>query len=168
MANDKTFMEDQESLQALVDLLPDRLRLEYEGYKALNLEAGFPGRKLVVYQVANARPQNVQILSLGDMHMSPRGGPMVEVTGTGGEPLLVGMVPQKLPGREIFLHLPQRFEFKWKGKRSTRSAGGVNFAPHYAILVKSRSKAHMAIEGHTYCVRLNQFREMFPEVQVAY
>lgn len=168
MANDtKTYMEDRESLRALVQCLPDEQLRLYDSFMALSIEAAFPGRRLVVYTLKKGRPVDVEVLTLGAMRMSAQGGPTVEVTSdVHTHPITVGMVPAKLPGKDVFLHVPQKFEFKWKGK--TASTGGVNFAPHYAILVKSRSKAHLALEGDTYCVRLNTFREMFPDQRVGY
>lgn len=168
MANDtKTFLEDRESLQALIELIPASLRTIYTTYTYLGMESGFPGRKFVVYTLKKGIPVDTEILTLGQMRMSAHGGPTIEVfSERRSEPWIIGMVPDKLPGRDVFLHVPQKFEFKWKGKRSSRD--GVNFAPHYAVLIKSGSKPVSRLDDQTCCVRLNQFREMFPGLDVGY
>lgn len=162
-------MDDRESLQALVELLPSKLHDEYISYSALSMESGFPGRKLVVFDVAadGKTPTNVEILTLGVMRMSAQAGPTIEVTSNLRPGVFtVGMVPHKFEDRSLFLHVPQKFELRWKGRRSPRD--GVNFAPHYAVLMKTRSKPNSRTPGDTYCVRLNLFWEMFPDSQVGY
>lgn len=160
------FLEDRASLDAIVKCMPDFARAEYLSYGALELLAGFPNRQLVVYTLARGRPTDIELLRLGNMQLVGYSGPTVEVAGE-QESVLVGVTPvQILPGRDLFLQVPQRFEFKWKGKVS--DSGGVQFAPHYTILTKTRSKEFHQVESHTYCVTLNQFRERFPEVPVRY
>ena len=159
-------MDDRETLRALVSQLPPALLEEYNSYGSLTLESAFPGRKLVVFRVDGDRPKDVQILTFGDMVMRASTGPEVTMFAPWlREPLTVGMVPVKVPGREIFLQVPQKFEFRWKGRNTPAGGGaaGVNFAPHYAVLIKSRSKPHLKTDGHELCVRLNQFREMYPD-----
>lgn len=168
MATDnKTFLDDRESLEAIVSTLPPPLKREYLNYRFLSLEAGFPGRKLVVYRLEGGHPVDIEVLTLGHMSMEPYEGPIIEVTsdrrpGT----KYIGVVPQKLAGRDVFLHVPQKFEFRWKGKRVPKD--GVHFAPHYAVLIKTIGKPLMRTDGETYCVRLNQFWEMYPDVNVGY
>lgn len=159
-------MEDRESLRALVDQMPAAERELYDDMMSLSLESAFPGRKLVVYTLRNGAPTATQILTLGSMTMSAKDGPVVELTAEDGRTLTVGMVPVRVPGKEIFLHVPQKFELRWKGR--VGRGGGVNFAPHYAVLIKTWSKPHLRVEGDTCCVRLNQFREMFPDVKIGY
>lgn len=165
--NTKTFMEDRESLQALIDCLPQSERALYEGMTSRTLEAGFPGRKLVAYTLKGGKPVDIETLTFGAMRMSAVGGPSIELrSDRHSQELTIGMVPLKLPGKDVFIQVPQKFEFKWKGKRG--GAGGVNFAPHYAVLIRSQSKPHLKADGDTYCVRLNEFRELFPDTKVGY
>lgn len=163
---DGRFLDDAQSLRAIVRSLPAPLLEEYESYGALGLEAVFPNRRMVVYTLQQSEPQGVGFLTFGDLSLDRMAGPRVEVEGPDGALLSVGVLPAKLPGRDLFLHVPQNFVFKWKG----RDAGpkGVQFVPHYAILIKTRSKEHHQVEGHTYCVTLNNFRERFPGVNVRY
>lgn len=57
----------------------------------------------------------------------------------------------------------------WKGKRQPGQHGeNTQFVPQYALLVKIESRANLALEGHTYCVRWNEFAERFPEVPLRY
>lgn len=159
-------MEDRESLQALVAQLPDVERQLYNDMASLSLESAFPGRKLVIYTLRNGAPTATQILTLGAMSMSVKDGPSIELTTEDGRTLNVGMVPTQVPGKDVFLHVPQKFELRWKGRNGR--AGGVNFAAHYAVLIKTWSKPHLKVNGDTCCVRLNQFREMFPDVRIGY
>lgn len=159
-------MEDRESLRALVDQLPAVERQLYDDMASLSLESAFPGRKLVVYTLHKGRPTATQLLTLGAMTMTVQDGPAVEVTSEDGRKIIVGMVPTQVPGKEVFLHVPQKFELRWKGRNGR--AGGVNFAAHYAVLIKTWSKPHLKVNGDTCCVRLNQFREMFPDVRIGY
>lgn len=168
MATDKHFMDDRESLEALVDLLAPEESATYRSYKALSLESGFPGRKMIAYDLLNGVPVNVEVITLGMMRMAAAVGPSIELTSDRRTGVFsVGMVPMKWPDRDLFFHVPQKFELKWKGKVSGKS-GELNFAPHYAVLIKSRSKPHLKVDGECYCVRLNQFREMFPSCKVGY
>ncbi len=166
---DKHFMDDRESLDALIQQMPADDLQDYQEFKSLTMDSAFPGRKFVVYDIVGGKPTNVELLTFGAMRMSERVGPSVEVTSsnlTKGV-VAVGMVPVKVPGRQLFLHLPQRFEFKWKA-RALKSGEGVNFAPHYAVLIKTRNRPAMQVDGDTYCVRLNQFRELYPAHPVRY
>lgn len=165
--NNKTFLEDRESLEALISLMPEDLRRVYNLYTFRGMESAFPGRKFVVFTLNKGKPDNIEVLTFGAMRMSAEGGPTVEVfSNRRPDPWAFGMIPAKLPGRDVFLHVPQKFEFKWKGKRSARD--GVNFAPHYAVLIKSGSNPVSRADDQTYCVRLNQFWEMFPGHEIGY
>jgi hypothetical protein len=158
------FLDDAQSLQALVDMMDDPD--EYRTYGALLLEAGFPNRKVVVYTLKDKRPSNVEILTFGDIEMRRVGaGPALSMSDSKGE-LNVGMVPSRYRNRDLYFHLPQNFTFKWKGKQT--SAGRVQFVPHYAVLIKMKSKEIHQVEGHTYCATLNKFRERFPDVDIRY
>jgi hypothetical protein len=140
-------------------------RAEYLAYKSLSVEAGFPERRLVVYDLSPKGPTNIEVLTLKDLTLPPQGGPVIRVK---NEQLStetpVGVVPTRIGQRDVFLHVPQRFEFKWKGKRVSRE--GVHFAPHYAVLVKTRNQPRLKVVGHTYCVKLGDFWEMFPGVDI--
>ena len=125
-------MDDKESLEALVDLLPPELREEYASYKSRTLESAFPGRKLVAYTLKGGEPVNREILTFTHLSTNEQCGTQVEVfSDKSSTSFLVGMVPTKVRNRELFLHIPQTFELRWKGKASS---GGTEFAAHYAIL----------------------------------
>ena len=162
----KTFMDDKESLEALFDLLPPELREEYRSYKSRTRESAFPGRRLVAYTLKGGVPADPEILTFAHLSINDRFGSKVEVSSDkGGASFFIGMVPTKVPNRELFLHIPQTFEFKWKGKASSR---GTEFAAHYAILIKGRSSWQHREEGHTYCVTFNDFKDRFPDHQLQY
>lgn len=163
--NDGRFLADSLSLAALIAQMPGPARQEYLELKALNLESGFPNRRLVVYTLQGGQPTQISMLLLGDMEMTRIGGPTVIVTDEKG-PVLVTVNPRKWRDRDLFLHIPQNFIFKWKGKDT--GGKGVHFVPHYAVLIKTRSKEHRQISGDTYCVTLNKFRERFPDIPVRY
>lgn len=162
---DGTFLDDKESLKALCAQLGPTAYREYEAMGALNLESGFPNRKMILYTLGNGQPADISILTLGDMEMSRIGGPTLEISDEHGMEV-VGVKPVKWRGREIFIHVPQSFTLKWKGKQISGSK--VHFAPQYAILYKTRSREHLQIEGHTYLVTWNIFRERFPRVPLRY
>lgn len=163
--NDGRFLEDALSLAALVAQMPQPLRQEYVELKALSLESGFPNRRLVVYTLADGQPTQISMLLLGDMEMTRVGGPTVTVTDERG-PVTLSVRPRKWRERDLFLHVPQNFIFKWKGKQTAGKV--VHFVPHYAVLIKTRSKEHHQVEGDTYAVTLNKFRERFPDVPIRY
>lgn len=164
--NGKTFLDDRESLQAIIDSMPDvNERQVYKDFKGLSLESGFPNRKFVVYTLRSGVPDEVEILTLGELSMDPYKGPVV-IVHSGSYEMNVALIPSRFKDRDLFLHVPQSFELKWKGKR--RRSDEVQFVPHYALLIKTKSKPHMNVEGHTYCVRLNKFNEMYPDMNIEY
>jgi hypothetical protein len=159
------FLDDPASLAALIDSMPREARDQYKSYGALMLEAAFPNRKMVVYTLKGGRPADVEMLTFGDLEMARIGGPQVYVADSKGE-FSIGVVPTQYRQRDLFLHVPQNFTFKWKGKQI--SVGKVQFVPHYAVLVKSRSKELHQVEGHTYCATFNKFRERWPDFNLRY
>ena len=163
--NDGRFLDDAESLCALRARLGPKLLAEYESFKALNLESGFPNRKMILYTLKGGQPSDICILTLGYIEMTSSAGPAVEISDAGGN-IVVGVVPQKWRDRDLFIHVPQNFIFKWKAKQSRTN--GLQFMPHYALLYKTRSKEHLKIEGDTQCATLNQFRDSFPDVSIRY
>lgn len=164
-ANDGRFLDDAASLRALVEQMPRGAQQEYKEFKALDLESGFPNRRMVVYTLDGTEPVNISKLLLGDMEMTRAGGPSITITDEQGT-VQVGVSPKKWRDRHLFLHIPQNFIFKWKGKDT--GAKGVHFVPHYAILIKTRSKEHHQIDGDTYCATWNKFAERFPDVTITY
>ena len=158
------FLDDAESFTAVIAAMPVKDRTLYESYGALTLEAGFPNRVMVVYTLSKDRPVDIEILTLGGMEMTRVGGPTVELEGKQGLQVL-GVKPKRWGTRDLFLHVPQNFIFRWKGKQTPK---GVQYVPHYAILIKTRSREHLQVEGDTYCVTLNKFRERFPKVPARY
>lgn len=163
--NDGRFLDDALSLAALVSQMPPALREDYTALKALSLESGFPNRRMVVYTLRDGQPSNLSMLLLGDMEMTRIGGPTVTVTDEKG-PVTLTVRPLRWRERDLFLHIPQNFIFKWKGKQTVGKV--IHFVPHYAVLIKTRSKEHHQVEGDTYCVTLNKFRERFPDVPIRY
>jgi hypothetical protein len=159
------FLDDRESLVALVNSMSRAEKETYQSFGALMLEAAFPNRRMVVYTLRNGRPSDIEILTFGDLEMARIGGATVHVADTKGE-FEIGMVPTRYRSRDLFLHIPQNFTYKWKGKRN--SEGKVQFVPHYAVLVKSRSKEIHQVEGHTYCATFNKFRERWPDLDLRY
>lgn len=166
MAGEKgRFLDDKESLDALIEQMDPREHGEYLAYGALGKEAAFPNRKLIVYTLRSGLPDNVSILNMGYLTVTRDGGPVVEISDT-EHTQNVSVTPSRWRDRDLFLQIPQHFEFKWTGK----DAGdrGVQFVPLYALLIKARSKEFHQVEGHTYCVTLNRFRERFPEYPIRY
>jgi hypothetical protein len=163
--NDNFFLDDKESRRQLLYMMPQELRDEYNSYKFVAKEAAFPGRVLVVYTLENGRPVNLDIVTLLALTVGQESGPISYASSEGQGSYPIGMVPTKWRGRDLFVQLPLEFIFKWRGKEVDE---GVNFAPCYAILIKTKSRWDEWIEGHTYCATLNDFRERFPAVPVRY
>jgi len=159
------YLEDKDSFNAIIDRMDIQWKDTYKEYKALSMESAFPGRKMIVYTLNRGVPTDVMTIVFGSMVATPEDGPMVDVSG-GGWSTVLTVSPMKWRDRDFFLHMPQNFIFKWKGKYSPN--GAIQFAPHYAVLMKTKSAEHLQIEGHTYCVALNRFKERFPEIPIRY
>ena len=166
MATDtKTFLDDAQSLQALVDSMPAQEQAAYKGYGALMMESAFPGRKMVVYTLVGGEPSDIEVISFGNLTVDWDNGPSFEVYDSRGTTQILA-VPKRLRPRDVFLHVPQTFTLKYKGRRLPER--DVDFVSHYAVLIKTRSKEIHQVEGHTYVVTLNKFRERFPALKIRY
>lgn len=166
MASDKgRFLDDRESLEAIVKAMPPGHREVYDQYGALVKEAVFPNRKLVVYTLLDGRPQNISMLTVGDISLDRINGPVATISDEKGSEK-VSVTPTRWRGRDLFLQVPQHFELKWTGKAA--GEGVVHFLPSYALLFKTKSKEFHQVEGHTYVVTLNRFRERWPSVPLRY
>ncbi len=166
MAGDKSrFLDDRESLEAIIRSMPYKEKTLYDQYRALSKEATFPNRKMVVYTLCGGKPTNVEVITMGDIEVTRIGGPVVEVADSRGK-AQVGVVPQRWRDRDLFIQVPQHFELKWTGKQV--GDGVVHFVPSYAMLFKTRSKEFHQVEGHTYVATLNKFRERWPDLSLRY
>lgn len=165
MAIDKSFLDDKESLQALINSMPAAELAEYKGYGALTLESAFPGRKMIIYTMKDGKPSDIEVITFGDFRCDWDNGPHVEVADSRGK-MQVDAVPRRYRPRDLFLHIPQNFTLKYKGRTGGKSA--VDFVSHYAVLVKTKSKDIHQVDGHTYCVTLNKFRDRFPDLKLRY
>jgi hypothetical protein len=163
--NTKTFLDDAESLKALVDLMPEDEREAYKSYGSMSLESAFPGRKMVVYTLHDKQPTDIVVITFGAFMCNWELGPNAEVADSRGQ-LQIGTIPKRYRPRDLFLHIPQNFSLRYKGRQKPRS--DVDFVSHYAVLVKTRSKEIHQVESHTYCVTLNKFRERFPDLTIRY
>lgn len=166
MASDKgRFLDDRESLAAIVRSMPAGDREVYEQYGALAKEAVFPNRKLVVYTLLDGLPQNISMLTVGDISLDRINGPVATISDEKGSEK-VSVTPTRWRGRDLFLQVPQHFELRWTGKQVREEV--IHFVPSYALLFKTKSKEFHQIEGHTYVVTLNRFRERWPSVPLRY
>lgn len=164
----KTFLNDAESFQAIVEQLPDDELEIYRGMGALTLTSVFPNRVMVIYTLRGSKPTNIELITVGDLSITRRDGPTLELTAP-GKLLELGVLPQRWFGRDIFFQMPQNFVLKWLGKRTAEAGSGVlQFVPSAAVLVRSRSRPHMRIDGETYAETLNDFREKYPEATPRY
>jgi len=166
MATDaKTYLDDPQSLVALVEAMPPPERAEYKSYGALTLESAFPGRKMVVYTCSEKGPLDIEVISFGDFRVDWETGPSFEIfTALGTTQMLA--VPKRLRPRDVFFQVPQTFTLKYKGRQQPKHA--VDFVSAYAVLVKTRSKEIHQVPGHTYAVTLNNFRERHPDLKLRY
>jgi len=158
----KTFLDDKESFQAIVEQLPDDELEIYRSMGALTLTSVFPNRVLVIYTLRGSKPTNIELITIGDIGITRRGGPTLEMSAP-GKHLELGVLPQRWFGRDLFFQVPQNFTLRWLGKRTAQDGPmGVHFAASSAVLVRSRSRPHMKMEGETYSETLNEFREKYP------
>jgi len=160
----KSFLDDKESLEALISKLPEIERQEYRSYGALTLEAAFPHRKLVVYTLKSGAPEEVEVLTCSAIWMPKDEAPRATVSSR-RHSAEVGAVPIRWRYKDLFLHIPQNFALKWKGKRT--ADGEIGFVAQYALLLKTRSREHAQLDGHTYCTTYNRFRERFPDSKIS-
>jgi hypothetical protein len=155
-------LTDREALRELVQRMPPRERQEYDDYACLELESAFPGRRMIVFDLKNGEPWNIEDF-LFTTFMYPAGGePCAEYRFQGDgrfESGRVGMVPSRYANREVFLSIPQKFEFRWGGRRA---GDHVSFHPHFGLLIKTRHKLLHRVDGTTYCVSLKRFQSEFP------
>lgn len=158
-------MDDATSLRALVDAMPEPDKSVYRSYGSMHLESCFPNRKMIVYTLKGGQPSDIVFITFGAFMCDQELGPNAEVL-LGSARVRIGPVPVKLPGRDLFMHLPQNFVLKYKGRQTSESR--VDFVSHYAVLVKTQSKEIHQVESHTYCVTMNQFRERFPDLKIRY
>lgn len=166
MATDtKTFLDDRQSLEALIAMMPAAERAEYLSYKCLSMESAFPGRRMIVYTLRGGKPTEIEMITFGALMVDWDHGPNLMVESTGGKTHVL-TVPKRFRPRELFLHIPQNFTLKYKGRRDSPTS--VQFVTHFAVLIKTRSKEIHQVEGHTYMVTLNKFRERFPDLPVRY
>jgi hypothetical protein len=157
----KTFLDDKESLQAIVEQLPDDELEIYQGMGALTLTSVFPNRVFVLYTLQGGKPRNIELITIGDIGLTRREGPTLQMSAP-GKHLELGVLPQRWFGRDIFFQVPQNFVLKWLGKRVEGGKSSVTFVASSAVLVRSRSRPHMKIDGETYAETLNDFREKYP------
>ena len=166
MATDaKTFLDDPSSLKALIERMDEPGKSEYKTYGALTLEAVFPARKMVVYTLKGGKPLDIAVITFGAFMCDWDTGPHAKLT-LASTDVRISTTPTRVGNRDVFLHIPQQFALKYKGRNDAEK--GVSFASHYAVLVKTRSKEIHQIESHTYCVTLNNFRERFPDLKLRY
>ncbi len=160
MAN-REYLKDSESMAALVEQMPPALRKEYKDYLYLHLESAFPGRVLVVYTVRDGKPDDIALVTFGSIEIHQQLPPQIKINYK-GRGSLISPIPERLADREVFIHVPQNFVFRWAGQRED---GNLNFRPHYAVLLKMRGKPDRNIEGYTYAMNLKSFNELHPGFQ---
>lgn len=158
------FLGDKESRAALIDLMQHKLRAEYQSYRWVSKESGFPGRVFVIYTLRGGQPTDIEVVTLRAISVSGD-GPVVWAASEGQGEYAIEAVPVKWRGRDLFLQVPQEFIFKWCGKLSDTR---LEFGPHFAVLIKTRSRELEQIEGDTYCATYNDFRDRFPKVHIEY
>ena len=156
-------LEDRTSLKALVDLMPPLERKEFESYAALELESAFEGRRFIVFDLEGGAPTKIDTLTFGDFTIPKGRAPNCPATfqaaAGGAQDMTLSVIPIKLPDREVFLSIPQKFEFRWGGREFN---GKVSFQPHFAVLIKTRHKHHHKLDGFTYCLSQKRFMQEYP------
>lgn len=155
-------LSDSASLQALIAEMPPIQQEQYNDYRCLEMESSFPGRRLIVFDLHDDEPRNIEEIYITDFFYTRGASPEAEYRfqHDGRFKLArIGVVPTRFAHREVFLSIPQRFEFRWGGRTVD---GQVSFRPHFGLLIKTRHKLVHRVEGATYCVSLKRFQAEFP------
>jgi hypothetical protein len=160
MATDRRFLDDKQSLNELLEFMPQRERVEYQGFRWLSMEPAFPGRKMVVYTIGGGRPTNIDVISFGEIAVGIKEMPTARMFYRNRDQLITP-IPSRIADRDVFISIPQHFEFRWAGQEFK---GELEFRAHYAVLIKSQSRDALNIEGHTYCVTLKRFLDAHPQL----
>lgn len=160
MATEKRYLSDKESMQAIIDGMPAAERKLHEEFKWKAMEPCFPGRRMVVYDIRRGMPVNVDTFGFGELAVGVKETPTARLQFKLREHLITP-TPSLLPGRKVFLSLPQNFVFRWAGQEIN---GDLEFRTHYAVLIKTQSRDALEMDGHTYCVTLKRFLERYPQM----
>lgn len=155
---------DEGTLQFLINRMPRRELAEYNDYKWRDKESMFPHRVMIVYRCGPNGPLDVEHFRIGPPEMPQLGEFQIPIETDSGNQVIT-YLPTRFRNREVFLHVPQRFELKWLG---TENSGRVHCEPQFAMLIKTRSPEAWQQEGHTYCVSFNRFKERFPDSDFRY
>lgn len=145
-------------MRELIELMPERDRVDYLSFKWLSAEPAFPSRVIVVYTIRGGRPQDIEIVTFGEFVVGVKETPTVRLKYKTRDQLITP-IPSRLGDRDLFVSIPQHFEFRWAGQEVN---GELEFRAHYAILIKSRSRDALEIEGHTYGLTLKRFLDAYP------
>lgn len=160
MAHEKNYLTDKQSFEALVEQMPHGERVDFHTYRFLTKEAAFPGRALVVYTLRKGTPTQIEVVKFGELAIGVKESPTTRIHYK-GRPQLISPVPSRLADREVFLCIPQTFDIHWAGREHQ---GDLEFHLLYAVLIKTRSRPELQIEGHTYCASLNRFLNLYPHL----
>ena len=164
MTNEIEHIPDKSAFLLLVKQMPPQEQAEYNSYFSLTSEACFIGRTFIVYDLINGEPTNLDTFRIHGFQLGENSEPFIEYSFKDSQSprniASVGLTPSRYRDRELFLSVPQRFEFRWAGQTQ---AGSVSFRPHFAILIKTRSRADRLAEGVTGCVTPKRFQALFPD-----
>lgn len=160
MASDRRFLDDKQSMAELLESMSERERIQYHSFRWLSKEPAFPGRKMVVYTFRGGRPSDIDVVSFGEFAVGIKEVPTARIFYRNRDQL-VTPIPARLADRDVFISIPQHFEFRWAGQEFK---GELEFRAHYAVLIKSQSRDALNLEGHTYCVTLKRFLEAHPNL----
>lgn len=156
-------LTDREALRELVARMPRSEHKAYDDMMCLELEPAFPGRRMVVFDLRNGAPWNIEDFAFTAFAYPPGAEPYAEYRYQADGKFRagrVGMTPSRFSNREVFLSIPQRFEFRWGGRRA---GDHVSFQPQFGLLIKTQHKLLHRIDDATYCVTLKRFQADFPE-----
>lgn len=157
---DIRFLTDDQTMDALVELMPERDRVTYLNYRWRFLESAFPGRVLVVYTIRGGVPADIEVVKFGEFAVGVKETPTARLTYR-SRTQTITPVPSRLADRDVFISIPQNFKLAWAGKEVK---GELEFRAHYAVLVKTKGREAHEAEGHTYCLALKRFMTMYPHL----
>ncbi len=164
------FLDDDDNLADLADRIPGHGRDIYKSYKALKIEAAFDDRIFVLYKPTGLTERNehrdpeiLTTVRLIDLRLSSTDGIIRAMDENNGEVTEVGYVPERLFGYDVVISIPPRLTLKWDARIVD---GVVRRSLSYPVLIKTRTRGDWYSAGVTGMETPNNFRKLFPKVQV--
>lgn len=167
----QTYMTEQENFDDLASRIPPHDRAGFSACKSSHTEAGFYGRRLVLYKPTGVNSQNqhrppniVTILRVNDFYCDDDIGAEVSIFDTvTGESMAIDHIPNRLFDYDVFAHIPPMFNIRWDARNQDDEVTRSLVYP-IRIFTKNRSSCYSA--NVSYLEPMSRFREFYPGVKI--